>query len=553
MTANSASQPTPPLPTEPNSNHSEQEEGAPAADLQAADEVYPNGTVVSSVPHTSWKRILRKVTRVVVDKGPQTWPSRVRRLKELLLTPNDLSTEDGRSRERYRKAAVTSITTFLARGLEALVSLISIPLTISYLGKSRYGMWVAINALLMWGALADFGLGRGLQNRLSEAYGKNDEKAASQYVGTAFFSLSGIALFFGITLGPLIFLVPWSSVFNIQDNSLQSEAPWTVLAVLFVFLFHFPLGIVGQIYAAYQRGYIANFFTIAGNVLSMITLLVVIQLKLGLPWLIFARGGVGMLLTIVNLFYVVSDMPFLRPRWSEVSRSAFDHLVKLSVPMFVFQIGALLINEVQLLIIAHVRNLSEVTDYSIFIRVFSLPVLAISFIDGPFVPAFREAYARGDYGWFRSAFWRMQRIKFWLSAIGAILFLLLGNIFCRLLSHNQVSFPVSVWLSAGFLLIVGVWNGGFNNLFTAIDRLWILAWLILLNGLVTAPLTYLLGKRFGVVGIINATTAFSAIIAAWLMPVLSLSLWRKIKQSTEGKKNLPENGLSLAFSQKLLN
>lgn len=442
------------------------------------------------------------------------------------LQPYDTTTEEGRALERYRRASWTTATSFLSRGLSALTSIVSVPLTMRYLGREQYGMWMAIGSLLTWAVLADFGLARGLQNHLSEAHGKDDEAAAGQHMSTGFFALLGLALLFAVLFLPTLYLIPWESLLKISEPALSAELRPTIAAVVAVFLAQFPLGVVGQAYTAYQRGHVSNLFGIAGSVLSLGILLLVIKLKLGLPYLILASGGFGVLMTLVNLAYIVRDMPFLRPRWSLVSRGTLSQLVKVSTPMLLFQLGALLINEVQILTITRVSGVGAVADYSIFQRVFSVPVYFIAMIDSPYVPMLREAYARGDSTWFHKTFFGLQKYKFWLSVAGGVGYLAIGDLAARLLSGHEVTLGWPVWAMAGVLLIVGCWNGGYSNLFMAVDRLWTLVITIIANGIVTFPLTYWLAGRHGVLGVIVATTAFSLLITSWLMPLLSRDIFR---------------------------
>ena len=58
------------------------------------------------------------------------------------------------------------------RGVATVVSFISVPLTVRYLGPERYGAWVTISTLIAWMALADFGLSNSLTNAVSDGYAK---------------------------------------------------------------------------------------------------------------------------------------------------------------------------------------------------------------------------------------------------------------------------------------------------------------------------------------------------------------------------------------------
>ena len=79
------------------------------------------------------------------------------------------------------------------RGVATLVSFISVPLTVRYLGPERYGARVTISTVIAWVALADFGLSNSLTNAVSEGYAKNSQDLAQSYVSAAFWSLTGIA------------------------------------------------------------------------------------------------------------------------------------------------------------------------------------------------------------------------------------------------------------------------------------------------------------------------------------------------------------------------
>ena len=71
--------------------------------------------------------------------------------------------------ERYRRAGITASSSFIAKALNILISFLSVPLTIHYLGSERYGVWLTISSLLTWMALTDFGLsGNALVNVLAE-------------------------------------------------------------------------------------------------------------------------------------------------------------------------------------------------------------------------------------------------------------------------------------------------------------------------------------------------------------------------------------------------
>ena len=90
----------------------------------------------------------------------------------------DLSTAERRVR-RGRRALTSTASTLLARGIAVAVSFVAIPLSVSYLGIERYGIFVAVASLATLFVFADLGLGNGLLNLVADAHGRDDREAAA--------------------------------------------------------------------------------------------------------------------------------------------------------------------------------------------------------------------------------------------------------------------------------------------------------------------------------------------------------------------------------------
>ena len=72
--------------------------------------------------------------------------TRLRRDAQIVrLTPVDTATAEGRSKERYRRAALSAATSFAAKAIALLTTAISVPLTLGYyLGGERFGVWMTL-------------------------------------------------------------------------------------------------------------------------------------------------------------------------------------------------------------------------------------------------------------------------------------------------------------------------------------------------------------------------------------------------------------------------
>jgi len=255
------------------------------------------------------------------------------------LTPFDTSTEEGRSKERYRRVALSTVVSAGAKGVVVLTTLVSVPLTVGYLGPERYGLWMTISATIAMLGFGDLGIGLGLLNLVSEADGKDDRGAAARYVSSGFFMLLGVTVFFLAGFALVYPIVPWARFFNVVSELAARESGPAVAVFVVCFALNIPLWAVNRVHLGYQEGFVNSFWEIAGNVLGLMGILLAIYLRAGLPWLVLAMSGPPALASLANgaiLFGV--RRPWLLPRWRTGTREAALKIFRLGFLFFVLQL-----------------------------------------------------------------------------------------------------------------------------------------------------------------------------------------------------------------------
>jgi O-antigen/teichoic acid export membrane protein len=297
---------------------------------------------------------------------------------------------------------------------------------------------------------------------------------------------------------------------------------WAVVAALACVLAALPLSIVRQIYAGYQKSYVGNLFTSFGAVLTLTALYAVIRTKGDMPSLILAFAIPPVIIALINLVYLTrKEMPWLTPRFHYISKSALRRLSSTSTPLFLFQIGALLVNETQMIVLAHVTGLKLVSEYSILWRLSVTCASLVALGTGAFIPAFREAHERGDVSWVKSSFRRMLALRMAFATLAGLLLVGGGNLILRLwLRQSGFHFPRSVWLAEAVFLVSSLWVVSFSELMTIMDRIWIQVLMVLINGVTTIVLTILLAPRFGLLGAVIAIAFVTLCFWTWILPLL---------------------------------
>jgi O-antigen/teichoic acid export membrane protein len=294
-------------------------------------------------------------------------------LQTVQLRPFETITPAGRSRERHRRASLTTLTSILSQGVRIFTALITVPLALSYLGDERYGVWLIMSSLVAFLTFADLGIGNGLLNVISEAYGQNNRELAIKAVSSAFAVLSAIALLLGLIFALSYAFIPWPNLFNVKSALAQHEVGPAAAIFFTCFLLNLPLGIIQRIQMGYQEGYYNNIWQAAGAILGLVGVLLCIQFNLGLPAMVLAFAGAPLLATLLNGLHLWGKRyPHLRPQSRQVSRSIGRKILNLSFMFLLMQLSIALAFSADNLIIAQILGADAVTQFGVPQRLFGL-------------------------------------------------------------------------------------------------------------------------------------------------------------------------------------
>jgi O-antigen/teichoic acid export membrane protein len=442
------------------------------------------------------------------------------------LMPFDTSTAEGRSLERYRRIVLSIVTSVAARAVTTIVGLAVVPIAIAYLGKEQYGLWAAINAFVPWIALFDLGLVAGLVNPIAEAHGRDDRASARAYFSTAFVVLLGIAASILAVAGVLWPLLSSATVLPVPAGVSSATARASLAVALALVAAALPLNALPQVYAGYQRSYVPTAYATLAALVSLALFLTAVQMGGSLPWVLGAANSapvVGGALTLAYLW--LRDMRWIRPTAADVSRAALRRLLATSIPLYVFQIGALLVNQSQQLVLARRAGLGTVAEYDILLRIFVLTTALTTVTSSSFAPTFREAYERGELGWMRRSFWHLVRLRMLVAGAVCLALVLFGNVALRAwIRRSDFQYDLWVWLTLSALILVAAWASSFGELLTVLDRIWPQVIVVLAQGLLTATLTWFLGASWGVQGALVALTIPAALLSGLFFPRMARPL-----------------------------
>jgi O-antigen/teichoic acid export membrane protein len=439
------------------------------------------------------------------------------------LRPFDTASAAGRSQERYRRILLATSSALGTRVIGTIASFVTVPMLLSYLGKEQFGLWSTVISLVAWLGLLDLGISNGLINAVSEAYGKDDRRAAARYVTTAAATLAAISAVSALLLAIFSSKVEWGGALGVSDEASHNLLVSAVAAGASIMLIGMPLAVVQSTYAGHQMLYVANVFTSAGSLATVLVVWTSIRRGVDLPVLILAVGAATVAVNIVSLFFLTQvQMPWLKPRLSDVSWGALRRLLRTTVPLFLFQIGALAVNQSQLIILARAGSLVTVAEYAVLLNVIRIASGLVSLTTSSFVPSYREAVERGDSTWVSLSFRRMLLVRMTLASISAVGVVEFGDKLIRVwLRRADIQFGLDVWIGVAVFLLAVSWVTSYSDLLTILDRIWVQVGLVFINGLLTVGLTLWLAPRYAVLGALVALGFTTVVGWTWVFPLIS--------------------------------
>jgi O-antigen/teichoic acid export membrane protein len=375
----------------------------------------------------------------------------VTRRIRLLLLPPDLKNlnDETRGAERNRRAALTGGVATIARAVQVGSSLITVPLTLKYLGNERFGLWMTISSVLAMAAFADFGIGNGVLNTVAKAFGKDDREGIRKAVSSGFAVLSTIAVILILSFFATYRFINWADFFRVVSPQARSEAGPALAVFATCFALNISMDVVQRVQLGLQQGYRYGLWQLCGSAAGFIGVLAGIWLRVSLPVLVIAIAGAPILATTLNAIHFFGFVrPDLLPTRQLVSTSVISEIAKLGGLFFVLQVVVAVSYSADNLIIARTLGAVSVPEYSIPQRMFALITMMSGMLIAPLWPAYGEAFARGHMDWVRRTVTRSILIVLVSASVASLTMLLAA--------HKIIQWWVGSRVHPSFLLLSGL-------------------------------------------------------------------------------------------------
>lgn len=322
---------------------------------------------------------------------------------------------------RDRAIRLTVAASVGAKGFSILCTLAQVPIALHYLGGEAYGLWIALMSLHALLNFLDFGVGVGMQQKMAQAFGRDD------WTGLRRIHASGVATLGALGLASLVVGLPaallgdWGRWFELADPALRADAPAALALIVAGFVAGLPGNAVVRLAAAVQLGWLQAIWNAVGNGLTLVAVwwaaragwhyLPFIAVSALLP----AVQNVGLWFHLRRRFGWRSGGPGFLPaaQWREMMHAS----LLFTLP----QLGLAALNWLPPFAISLGAGAAAVTAFNLVQRLLSPLNQGQLILLTPLWPAYSEALVRRDHGWLHKARRRSLQATLALAAGMAVL------------------------------------------------------------------------------------------------------------------------------------
>lgn len=430
--------------------------------------------------------------------------------------------------ERTIRAKRNIIVSFFSKGISLIISFLIVPLTLQYVGKVEYGIWMTLSSIIHWFAFMDIGLGNGLRNKLAEAIAMNDRKTARIYVSSTYALIAIIAFFMLVVFYIVARYISWNNVFN-TDIIPNAELLKIVLSVFLVFCVGFVINLLSSILRSLQKYGWTDIINIIAQLTGLTGIFLLVQTTDGSLFnlcLVYA-GKSPLIMLIASILFFSGSLSYLRPRIAYMKIRKALPLINLGVKFFIVQMFYLIFTHSSVILVAQFFGPAEVTIYNLAVRYMTLGTMMYTMVLTPFLSAFTEAYTKEEYKWIRITINRINKIWMIASCV-TILLVMFYRVFFKLWVGDEIQIPLDLIITLAIAGITHTYYNKYSLFLNGIGKIQLQIYLVGLQATLFIPLSYLFFRlNFGL-----SSLVVSQIIVYTIMAIFMHIQYQKIINKT---------------------
>lgn len=410
-----------------------------------------------------------------------------------------MNSSEKRSKNVKRNIAFS----FLFKAIGIGLSFLLLPLTVNYLTKVEYGVWVTLFSVMNWVNMLDMGIGLGLRNKLAESVAQNDLEATRRYMSTgiaAVMAISGVLLLIFLILVNTFSLQPVYNTVELSEEVLYNATLWTGIFVITTFV----LSLINQFYYAWQQAAKTGLISIVNSIIMLaIVYYLTLQPEHNFIYFVYSFGAASIFSRLGFLVDFFRKHREVMPKIKYVHVSCVKAISNLGLKFFVMQVACICLFSSANILITQRLGPENILAYDVVFKVFSVITMAHSMICAPLWNAYTEAYVKKDFLWMQNTVQKMLLLMIPIFA-GCVILVFATDFVVAFWLHKDIAIPDYLPSVMGVFVFVSCFNNVWGYFFNGIGKIDLQMYLSIIAAVIVIPLAWWLMGIFGVTGMILA-------------------------------------------------
>lgn len=412
------------------------------------------------------------------------------------------------ARERNRRIFLAAGTGILQRTIQAGTTLLIMPLVLAALGPSRFGIWGAVTSLAWFHGLLDLGMGGALVTHVARVDALDRTAEVRRLVVGALGLGCGLA-------------VLWTAAgAAVVGSAVHGPKAGLYLIAIVAMGLNIPLNTANSTWMGLQKGYVSGLWDLAQTLATAAGLIVAatcsrdVRVYVGVVYAALVLSNAG---SLIQLFRV---RPEIRRGGLKGLGTAMREIAGQGMSYFVLALACALTYLLDNVLALELLGPQAAARMAIAMRICMTAWGVLEVMSLPLWPAFSEAGVKADWRWVRRSMLRGTTLLVGTAAAGALVLVTAGKPLLGLWLRTDLG------IDRGLLAAIAAWVlaqavNRVPNVF--LNATSVVGFQVAVNAAATAAafvLKFVLAARFGVAGILWATTATTLLI------VVPANLWR---------------------------
>jgi O-antigen/teichoic acid export membrane protein len=419
---------------------------------------------------------------------------------------------------------LVAIAAWASKIITAGVQVIIMRYLIKYLGVDEYGAFAVLASLAGWLALTDCGFGTAFQNTLSLHRAQNITH--EHLLIQARFVQYGLFIIWI----PLLILISFPVSSYLFSHMYLSTSKIVIVVIIgnVIWMSNAVASIAYKILYALQLGVYANIYPAIGSIFSLFAIVQLTKYDIEggkLLWSVLAYSTPMALASMAaNAHIKTSENVFLKKiYWSDLKIVAVN-----AWRFFGFSLLVAGVTGLDYLIMAQILSPNKIAAYTVISKVFIFIYFLYYSILTAIWPVITELMTLKCYKDVKKHLIKALIFGVLIICIGTITFIYFRIDISNILTGGKVPVSAQSIIFFGVYYLLRVWGDAFAVVIASINKVNIFYIYMPFQAAISAGAQYLLGRKYGIDGIILGIAISFFITAVWINPI---SLRGIIKQN----------------------